>query len=214
MGGTSSTTYNGQVTAAPLPDGLRLVCTTALVNVAGYTPDNSTTFVPDPSKPIAGANHIVILDPGATELHNICIDFSKPNCKVVNASGPASSNDMLAAYNSLLLSDIEQHFSEAGGLKYYLAGISNVYNPSDVTSDVLRPTRFCFTSVLGDSTKNIPGALSIWIAVQGGNGNNTSGTTEVSFAPDSVDVHPLPLDSSASVIFSHDLIANQCFKVT
>ncbi|GAB1208470.1 hypothetical protein APSETT445_007220 [Aspergillus pseudonomiae] len=100
--------------------------------------------------------------------------------------------------------------------QYFLAGVTNqveALSGPQGTVTTLKPKSFCFTLIpSGEST----GALIIWIGVEGGHGNGSqqSGKTSLTFHPSDFDRCPIPSDSTASIIFQHDLIANQFLKPT
>ena len=194
----------------PFPDSLLLVLQTSLVNVTG-TYNEKGDFQPDPST-VTDANQIVIVEPG--KLHPVAIDFTKATPTFANASGGTLSTDQLAFIDSFIGKDIGQHFLSQG-YQLYIVGISNTVTPPDDSTINLTPQAFRFSVVRGD-TVGAPGTLCMWISVKGGAGNglNPSNNTSVTFHPDSYDVSPIPNNSSASIIFSHNLMANQFFLVS
>jgi len=195
----------------PLDPNLLLVIQASLANVRGSvgstTATNAFTIAADP-QPVK-PSWISIMDPGAVLAQAIAIDFTSiTNVKIFNAPGGATDPAQLAFYDNLIATQIEQHFIQSAGLKYYLTCISNTFVQDEAHSDVLKPTAFCFSIVPGDTDKKIPGTMCMWIAVKGGAGNYTVATqnTAVTFHPDSGDnISPIPTGSTANVIFRYTI---------
>ncbi|KAJ5517060.1 hypothetical protein N7527_008620 [Penicillium freii] len=94
---------------------------------------------------------------------------------------------------------------------HFISGVNR--KGDDSGTNVLKPRSFCFTVIPGDS--KIPGFLTMWIGVEGGsnNGKKSSGQNQLFFAPDGENAtSPIPDKCSASIIFSHDIIASQFFE--
>lgn len=195
-----------QITSeTPLPDpvafsGLQIVISTSLVNVAGVVSTDQGEWQPGSDQP-SPSNWSVSLDPESDTTRAVCINFK--NCTAtVNWSGDPGLSAIIAQY-------IEDYFDDAVGLQYYIAALSNVY-ANDPGADALQPTSFCFTVIPGNTAESIPGTLCIWIGVKGGanNGTQPSGQTDLQFAPGGKSLTPLPSSNTASIIFSHDIMAN------
>ncbi|KAL1889078.1 hypothetical protein Sste5346_009143 [Sporothrix stenoceras] len=179
-----------EVQPKQLPSGLTCELATSLVNVAGqwhdegWQPATGTTEAEGP----VGNNWVTVLEPGASP-------GSEAN---INTKTLVTLKPLVATY-------IEEHFS-SHGLHLCLAAVANSYDVNDKTSEVLQPTQFCFT-VAGD-------VVMIWIGLKGGpnTGTRASGQTGLIFALNSKAVSPIPLESTASIIFSHNTMVNMFLK--
>jgi hypothetical protein len=204
MGGTIAKKDGSDPKA--LPSGLLLVLTARLVNVVGTVEKGSdgNAFKPAASPDSKPPAWISVLDPNVTVAQSIAISFHHiAAAKITNSWKGSNSTGELAMYSDLTLSAMKQHFLDSAGLKYYLACISNQFVQNYKESQVLKPTKFCFSVVPGDETAKIPGTLCMWVCVKGGAGNDLdpSKQTSVTFHPAESDLSPIPLGSSASVIF-------------
>ncbi|CAK7229216.1 hypothetical protein SCUCBS95973_007146 [Sporothrix curviconia] len=187
----------------PLPSGLTCELSTSLVNAAGQWQDQG--WVPAEGSQPAPDSFVTALEPGASVARGICIDLSKCKAVLSQVPGAAINGSTMATLKPLMASFIEEHFA-SHGLRLCLAAVSNHYNVSDKASAVLQPTHFCFT-VAG-------GVLMIWIGLKGGRetGTRASGQTALVFAPGAQAVSPIPQGSTASIVFSHDTMANLFLK--
>ena len=194
--------------------GFNVQVETQLANVAGTLSNLSTPATAefqatsDAAQTAAPANSITLMppDPGAAKA--VCLNLTDDNMSVeiVSALKPPVP---LPEELILVQTKLRENIRSAAGLKYYIAGLSNVYN-STPGSDLLKPKAFCFTCMPGSAEKKTPGSLCMWISVEGGadNGARSSGQTSVTFHPNDKDLQPIPKDSTASVIFSHRLMTN------
>lgn len=85
------------------------------------------------------------------------------------------------------------------------------YTP-DPSMIVLQPTSFCLTCTPGGTDGKECGTVGMWISVTGSSGQK-SGRTSIEFRPDTKTANPIPVGCSASIIFSHDLMARKFFMV-
>jgi hypothetical protein len=194
-----------------MPSGFDVMLETQLINVSGTLSDTSNPataeFVPAPdaAATAAPANSVTLMPPDAGSAKAVCIDFQddKISVEIVSNTAPAKPIP-----TPLLVTHIRlrEYLRASAGLKYYLAGLSNVYAGA-AGSDLLKPNTFCFTCVPGNSTQNIPGSMCMWIGVEGGSsGTQSTGQTSVTFHPSDKDLQSIPKESTASVIFSHNLM--------
>ena len=182
---------------------------TQLVNVSGTLTDRTepatAEFEPDSDASTTAANSIVLMpaDPHAAQA--VCLDLvdKKVSLEVVSTSDPPIQ---LPEELIILQTRLREHLRSAVGLKFYIAGLSKVYSPSS-GSDLLKPKAFCFTCVPGKAAAKTRGSLCMWIGVEGGN-TQTSGQASLTFHPADTDLNPIPAGRGASVIFSHNLMAN------
>ncbi|KAE8327944.1 hypothetical protein BDV39DRAFT_204347 [Aspergillus sergii] len=107
---------------------------------------------------------------------------------------------------------ITEHFADAKEIYYYLTGVSK-YTPSSVNK-LLEPVAFNFSITPPDNDRRIPGVLTTWISVKGGEGGGQqpSGQNPLYFRPDRQTRCPIPKGSLASVIISSYTMAN-CFFI-
>ncbi|KAL2063763.1 hypothetical protein VTL71DRAFT_5568 [Oculimacula yallundae] len=187
--------------------GFAVKMETDLMNVRGSLSDTSkpasAEFVaaPDASQTAVRSNSVVQM----TVPHGVCLDFDKAlDVQVVSTKEPAEAVPFMAVLlNQRLREEIAKE-----GYKYYVAGLNNMYTPAAGATTVLTPKTFCFTTMAGNESTQTPGTLSMWIGLEGGEaGQRPSGQTSMTFHPADNDVSPIPRDSSASVIFSHGVMA-------
>lgn len=184
---------------------------TELINVSGTLSDTSNPatadFVPahDAAVTAAPANFVTLMPPDAGAAKAICLNFQdeKISVGIVSNTKPAKPIP-----TPLLVTHIRlrEYLRESAGLKYYLAGLSNVYAEA-AGSDLLKPKTFCFTCIPGNPAHHIPGSMCMWIGVNDdGSGTKPTGQTSVTFHPSDKDLQPIPKESTASAIFSHKLM--------
>ena len=194
--------------------GFAVSVETQLANVAGTLSDLSTPataeFVPanDAAQNTAPANSITLMPPDAGAAKAVCLNLQDKQITVEIVS-TATPPVPLPEELILVQTKLRENIKSAAGLKYYIAGLSNVY-ASAPGADLLKPKAFCFTCMPGNTEKKTPGSLCMWISVEGGvdNGARATGQTSVTFHPNARDLQPIPKDSTASVIFSHRLMTN------
>ena len=207
--GTYTYFVAGKSEVTPFPAGLQLQLSTSLVNVSGSW-DSNSDFQPGPNTP-SPSQWVVLMDPGADIAQAVCIDFTNLTANVSNTPSGNTGEGNLATFNSWIIGFVTAHF-QGVSLRYYLAGVSNQYDPNYAGSEVLQPTSFCFTVVRGDAANNSPGTLNMRIGLKGGSGQR-EGQAHLVFAPNGQEVDPIPSGNNASVIFSHDTMANLFLKV-
>lgn len=196
--------------AKPVPDGYQLAIDVDLFNVAG-TLDNKIPKSSPSKLERVRTNYVVGLgeDPDATR--NICLSFE--NAKGTILGGPAEKKKKLTAAVSEALRDGLETALRRDIKDHFITGVTRRVNDPNLI--VLQPTSFCF-SVIPREPNNVPGTLLMWIGVRGGpeNGKKPSGQTILSFEPDGKAACPIPESCSASIIFSHDLMARAFFAVS
>ncbi|MCJ1281789.1 hypothetical protein MMC26_001112 [Xylographa opegraphella] len=210
FGLTGSVAKNGK--ARDLPPNLVLNIETDLRNVTGTLSDKATPstadFVPatDAASTMADANHVVLMRPEAGAAQGVCIDLASDSLgvEILATDNPGA---LLPDAVTKMSEGLKAHLRSHGGLKMYIAALSNVYSAAHGSS-LLKPQAFAFTCIGGD--KGVPGTLCMWAGVEGGanGGKWASARQDLSFHPDQFNVHSIPLESTASVIFSHQLMAS------
>ncbi|KAB8261278.1 hypothetical protein BDV32DRAFT_148545 [Aspergillus pseudonomiae] len=161
-------------------------------------------------------NYIVQFDNASADAaQGICLVFRDAKLHITNKSTDNAVKRTVAMMETTIRQTAEDETKKLD-FQYFLAGVTNqveALSGPQGTVTTLKPKSFCFTLIpSGEST----GALIIWIGVEGGHGNGSqqSGKTSLTFHPSDFDRCPIPSDSTASIIFQHDLIANQFFKPT
>lgn len=193
-------------------DGFSIEYNVELKNVKGsYREENGQTkFSPDTSSDkyrSVPTNYVVPFADDNNSARGICLGFSGAKVTLKKEEGAKISALVEQAFNDGIGKALEHLPSE-----HFITGLTKY--SIDLSMIVFQPVSFCFTVQRDDIPNNIPGALLMWIAVKGGhnNGQRDSGTTELVFNPDSDGASPIPEGSSASIIFSHDIMANHFFK--
>lgn len=188
---------------------------TSLASVRGSLIDPSSKtadFEPasDAEETKVPSNYITLMPRQGDSAQGVCIDFTDPALNVDLVW--ADPNVKLGVPRPFL--DVGQRLKEylkkSVGLKYYIAGMSNVYD-ADASSTLLQPRKFCFTCTEGSEKDGSDGTLSIWIMLDKGNmdqAQESSSKTALTFHPASENVHPIPVESTATVIFSHKVFAD------
>lgn len=213
---TLSGTYKkeGDTKTRNIPDGYRLKLTVDLANMSGSHNNNNTNtqFVPDSSSSqygTVGPSYTVNIGDGSNAARGICLVFKEASPDITFAG----SGRKLSRIHAAALTDaIENIMKKQTGHKHFIAGVNSYTSVADMI--VLKPRTFAFSIVPGDEQNSLPGTLMMWIGVEGGKGNGRRPNKQdlLSFRPDKA-ANPIPTGSSASIIFSHDLMANSFFKV-
>lgn len=195
----------------PFPEHLQIVITTNLVNVSGIA--DAGVFVPSPTSPLKPGNWISLIDNKTAQASQaVCLNLTKIEAKIDNAPSGATDIGKLAAYNDMFSRRLATYITQTAGLHFYIGGISNlVAEERDVTT--LRPKSFCFSVIPAYPDKQEPAVLCTWIGLEGGSAN-LPGPTLLVFDPNGKPVNPLPQGKSASVIFSHNTLANLFLKAS
>lgn len=198
------------------PDGYQLQFDVDLKNVKGtYSEtDNHTIFYPDKSddqfKSVT-TNYVVKLSPEKSSARGICLTFE--DAKGTLIGNPPKDKELTAGVKMALHDGLSPAI-KALPQEHFITGVTQYM--ADQKMIVLQPTWFCFTVQPADVPNKLPGALLMWIAVQGGHdhGKQQGGATELHFEPDSDSASPIPDQCSASIIFSHNIMANAFFVVS
>ncbi|KAF7624823.1 hypothetical protein AFLA_001705 [Aspergillus flavus NRRL3357] len=191
--------------------GTQLRLIVSLFNCAGQRIESNggTTFVPDSKNGIvegATKDYTIQLDPGNGRGNGLCLVFRNMEAKVI------STDTTMKNLAAPIETGITEHFADAKEIYYYLRGLSK-YTPSYVNK-LLEPVAFNFSITPPDNDRRIPGVLTTWISVKGGErgGQQPSGQNPLNFRPDGQTRCPIPKASSASVIISSHTMAN-CFFI-
>ncbi|RAQ41194.1 hypothetical protein AFGD_011409 [Aspergillus flavus] len=191
--------------------GTQLRLIVSLFNCAGQRIESNggTTFVPDSKNGIvegATKDYTIQLDPGNGRGNGLCLVFRNMEAKVI------STDTTMKNLAAPIETGITEHFADAKEIYYYLRGLSK-YTPSYVNK-LLEPVAFNFSITPPDNDRRIPGVLTTWISVKGGEGGGQqpSGQNPLNFRPDGQTRCPIPKASSASVIISSHTMAN-CFFI-
>ncbi|OAP55688.1 hypothetical protein AYL99_09840 [Fonsecaea erecta] len=187
-----------------IPPNLQLRIATSLVNVKG-TLENTFTPAPDDKNPPVGTGYPVTIDPGEAVGRGICLDFGPPGSPTTVTVEPVPGTNpppSLALVSSLVVGEITAYLNSAE-LSYFIAGISNSHDVKSVTT--LQPKSFCFTMSAPDPSKDIKGALCMWMAL-----GDSPGSDNPTFSPtsDGQPMSPLPTGNLATIYFSHMTMAN------
>ncbi|KOC07202.1 hypothetical protein AFLA70_358g001251 [Aspergillus flavus AF70] len=191
--------------------GTQLRLIVSLFNCAGQRIESNggTTFVPDSKNGIvegATKDYTIQLDPGNGRGNGLCLVFRNMEAKVI------STDTTMKNLAAPIETGITEHFADAKEIYYYLRGLSK-YTPSYVNK-LLEPVAFNFSITPPDNDRRIPGVLTTWISVKGGEGGGQqpSGQNPLNFRPDGQTQCSIPKASSASVIISSHTMAN-CFFI-
>jgi hypothetical protein len=204
----------------PIPGGIEMHVTVGVARLEGtVTQDGGTSGF----KPQANALHpdsntaktqepSQVVDMSGSACHGICIVFRDAQVDVVSQD---PSNKRIANTLRTGIRDSTEDHLHKSEFHYFLGGVNAQASGSVEENSSLQPEKFCFSLVRGDEKRRQPGALVMWIAVQGGSSGRltSSGRTSVTFHPDQSDRNPIPKGNSASVIFRHDLIARKLLQV-
>lgn len=178
-----------------LTDNLQLDLSISLVNVAGTWGEPACTA--DTS-----GEAVVVKDSGAQFDKDICLHFKSPTTTIRSTGGAE-----LDASNAGIAGIIVQHFQSPAGLKYWLKSEGGDTGPGGIW-----PSSFYFTfesSERGRST-----TLSTWIRLRGSSSKGEP-LENLKFAPDgNTRVNPIPSGCTASIIFSHQIMAEFYLMVT
>ncbi|GMG12720.1 unnamed protein product [Aspergillus oryzae] len=140
----------------------------------------------------ATKDYTIQLDPGNGRGNGLCLVFRNMEAKVI------STDTTMKNLAAPIETGITEHFADAKEIYYYLRGLSK-YTPSYVNK-LLEPVAFNFSITPPDNDRRIPGVLTTWISVKGGEGGGQqpSGQNPLNFRPDGQTRCPIPKASSAS----------------
>ncbi|KAE8141028.1 hypothetical protein BDV38DRAFT_279483 [Aspergillus pseudotamarii] len=187
-----------------IPDGYQASITVDLINITG-TFDSRRQFTPNSSGNTSGnigPNNTT--DVQRESAQGVCLSFTNSTVDFQQVARiPSVAKEALK--NGL------RDYLQQNTQKHFIMGVSG-YEP-DQDMIVFRPAKFCFT-ITPKEDDGPPGFLSMLISVEGGyqNGLQPSGQTTLSFQPGGIPMSPIPSHTSASVIFSHDIMARRFFK--
>ncbi|KAF3040476.1 hypothetical protein E8E12_005074 [Didymella heteroderae] len=191
----------------------------SLANVRGELDDPSSKtadFKPaaDAEKTKTPPNYVTLMPKQGNAAQGVCIDFKDPDMGVEIVWADSSKKTGIPDVMFKVGERLKKHFQDSLGLKYYIAGMSNAYD-AGTGSTLLQPRKFCFSCTAGTAQDGSDGTLSIWVILDKGNdgqAQESSGKTSLTFHPSDADVHPIPLESNATVIFSHKVIGEYLSK--
>ncbi|XHG04061.1 hypothetical protein AWENTII_007342 [Aspergillus wentii] len=108
---------------------------------------------------------------------------------------------------TFMLDALKQYFQENAELKYFVASVSNQYDPQ-LGSHSLQPRSFCFNTLKG-KTKDDESALCMWISVK--EGTNKDQSSKGNFRGTFYDrgLIPIPRGRTCSLILDNDLLTKQ-----
>ncbi|GAB1194493.1 hypothetical protein APSETT444_003739 [Aspergillus pseudonomiae] len=189
-----------------LPDGYQASIGAELYNVLGTLNDagGNRQFISPPSSHQSGPNNAT--DVQLNSARGVYLSLKEPEVHFQPQGGKISS----AAKDALR--DGLRNYLQQGTQEYLIAGVAGY--DTDPSMIAIRPARFCFTVTPKDED-GTPGFLSMWIGVEGGhkNGLQPSGMTTLAFQPGGTTYRsPIPSQTSASIIFSHDIMAGLFLK--
>ncbi|KAH8689860.1 hypothetical protein BGW36DRAFT_432825 [Talaromyces proteolyticus] len=203
-----------------VPDNTTMKITAKIASLQGKvtTTSKSPSFVPYKEAIEApenqwvkqGPNYVVrIADVGHAQ--GVCIIFRKCRVTLHNKSQDETVQRRVASIEAAVRQNISDEMAESGF--HYVVSAVNAPVPlvRETTSVTLRPKSFCFSFYQRDEANKRPGALIMWIGVDGGynNGDHEEGSTSLHFQPGDREVNPIPQKSSASIIIMHDLLARK-----
>ncbi|PKY03297.1 hypothetical protein P168DRAFT_305598 [Aspergillus campestris IBT 28561] len=178
-----------------LTDDLVLSFNTTLVNVTGTVEGDFA----NPGAKTAPVNEPVILNPDQKNVsQGVCVTFEKSSLDITSTTG----QDRLDL--AVVKSGLQKYFKEHAELKYYVAGVSNQYQPES-GSHLLRPHAFSFATIKGN-TEAETSALCMRIHVAQG----TGGSDDSAWTPFGADgLLPMPRGSDCSMIIKSDVFVDQ-----
>jgi hypothetical protein len=180
---------------------VKIVIVAPLSSVHGTT-NADGDFTPSPSSAQFKPGAVILMDPGVKTTYGVCINL--PNllsADIKNDTDGTTSNDELVNIDAIVKATLEKKFKDEG-LRYCLAALSNDYKPDSTTSLVLQPKHFAFSVAHSDDDGS---ALSLWILLKGN--PNAGPGSPLPFAPQGRRLNPIPSGRTASIIFSHRVMA-------
>ncbi|KAL3468736.1 hypothetical protein BJX99DRAFT_242816 [Aspergillus californicus] len=182
------------------------------VGDSGFKPNEGQVH-PQPGERYKQApNYVVKI--GESVTRGICLVFRDTTVKVTNPSTDPIVKGIVNRLSGDIPIATADHLHKST-YYYFIAGVgAPPPQVRDSTMVTLQPKSVCFTLLAGDTQLKLPGALIMWIGVEGGNynGQEPGGSSSPTFHPDTLNVNPIPLENTASIIFSHDLIAREFIK--
>lgn len=193
-----------------LPSGMVLSFKTTLSNVTG-TVDSSQSkdgFAGKGAK-AAPANKTVLINPDEKDIsQGVCITFQKASVDLI---GTTDESRKAAKGKTFMLDALKQYFQENAELKYFVAGVSNQYDPQ-LGSHSLQPRSFCFNTLKG-KTKDDESALCMWISVKEGTNKDQSSKRKSEGIFSDRGLIPIPRGRTCSLIVDNDLLMKQYLMV-
>lgn len=184
-------------------ENVKVVITSSLAAIQGTT-NAAGKFTPKSSPEPSRAGAVKVIEPGKDVSLGICIDFPSLLSVDINNDGQGGNTaDQLDRLTNLVKAKIERRFKEAG-FQYCLAGLNNETPKDRGSSIVLQPARFTFSVVHGDINTS---AVCMGVLLQD-NPNAGDNPPSIQFAPNGKVVNPIPTGRTASVIFSHRVMAS------
>lgn len=197
-----------------IPAGYQARIGVELFNVLGtfQNEGSSTRFTPNSSTSSldnTGPNNSATVSPERDTARGVCLSFRRSSIEFEGVPDPSKFPSTVA----FALEDGMRRSLSQNTQDHFIAGVTGYIG--DPGMIMIRPKSFCFTVTPRDEREGTAGFLSMWIDVEGGshNGLQPSGQTTLSFQPDGRGTSPIPQQASASIIFSHDIIARLFFLV-
>ncbi|EIT73596.1 hypothetical protein AO1008_04773 [Aspergillus oryzae 100-8] len=189
-----------------LPSGMAISFKTTLNNVKGTVESSQSEDEPTgKGVKTASANELVIFNPGEKDIsQHVCITFEKASADFI---GTTEESKKRVAGMAFLLGAVKEYFQQHAELKYFVAGVSNKYNPES-GSDSLQPRSFRFNTLKG-KTKNDESALCMWISVKEGTNRPESYTQAFEGTFYANGLIPIPRGRTCSLIMHNDLLIKQ-----
>lgn len=184
-------------------ENVMLVISTRLAAVRGTT-NAAGKFTPDSSPDPSGANDVRIIEPGHDTALGVCINFeSLMSVDFYNYGEGGNTPDDLNKLTSLIKAEVERRFKDSG-FQYCLAGLNNEKPKDPGDSIVLQPAHFTFSVVHGDDESTSAICMAIILK-----DNTRAGPKPPPFyfTPGGEQVNPIPTECTASIIFSHRVMA-------
>ncbi|KAE8153965.1 hypothetical protein BDV25DRAFT_136335 [Aspergillus avenaceus] len=213
LAGLTGTYQRAQPATSPVkqfPSDHRLKLSVDLYNIEGTVEeqDGNSVFSPASSTAVSGTNYVTPVGAAVNTARGVCLCFKDADPAIEKVTLTARLDPSV----EVALQDGLRKYFAATDFKHFLAGIANDTRSDDAI--VLKPESFCFSVVPRDEHRGKPGTLHLWVNVKGGcnNARQQSGQTTLAFHPDGTAASAIPQGCSASVIFSHDAMANLFFK--
>jgi hypothetical protein len=194
------------------PSNLELLLSTEVMSVSGTFNGHFEAG----NHPKTSAHQVVLTDDAPSSTYGVVLVFPPGlTATVQNSPTGSTSSALLAKVKSDTLTNIQEYF-ESQTFQYHIAAISNSYDQATPGAHVLKPKAFSFSTIPESTNPTIPGALCIWIALEGSSNATTKKdreTTLLGFAPDGTPLTPIPMNNEASIIFDGETFNDLFLKV-
>ncbi|GHJ87060.1 hypothetical protein NliqN6_3462 [Naganishia liquefaciens] len=195
-------------TPTALPDGKFVNIRLTLSSAVGHF-DEDGQFKKSDATAGGTAGTILGVPDDASLCCGLYLDFpsGSSSWSLENADGTTADGGAATEEWQLVVKGMES-FLKKQETRWFLGGTKkSVANADQVR---LVPEIVKFSILAADSSvSGSKGAVCMWIKVKGSNGQSNGAE-----GFDKFDLHPIPKDRTASVVFSHDLLINQVFKTS